>query len=153
MHNYPINLDGFIARKFNMISDFGKIIDPVADKLTLIAVGICVMIAEPMVLPVVVILMLKDLLMLIGASVLLRKKVKPCAAEWYGKVGTICFYVSVVSIVPVTFVVSFVVVVLSSVPVALALSFVSVFVLSVLVLLSLPLSCTVPVLVVVFTFP
>ena len=92
-------VDGFLARKLNQVTELGKMLDPVADKLTLIAVGICVMIAEPMVLPVVVILMLKDLLMFIGASVLLRKKVKPCAAEWYGKVGTICFYVSIVSIV------------------------------------------------------
>ena len=34
-------VDGFIARKFNMISDFGKILDPIADKLTQVTVIFC----------------------------------------------------------------------------------------------------------------
>ncbi len=92
-------VDGFLARKLGQVTKLGKMLDPAADKLTLIAVGVCITVAEPMVIPVVIILMIKDLLMLIGASVLLRKKLMPCAAEWYGKVGTICFYVSVVAIV------------------------------------------------------
>ena len=33
--------DGFVARKFNMISDFGKIFDPIADKLTQASLALC----------------------------------------------------------------------------------------------------------------
>ena len=92
-------VDGFLARKLNQVTRLGKMLDPIADKLTLLAVGICITIAQPMVLPVVIILIVKDLLMLVGASVMLRKKVMPCAAEWYGKLGTVFFYISVVAIV------------------------------------------------------
>lgn len=91
--------DGFIARKFNQITDLGKMLDPLADKLTLIAIMICIVILFPIVLPVVIILILKDVVMMIGASVLLKDDIKPPAARWYGKVATIMFYISVALIV------------------------------------------------------
>ncbi len=40
-------IDGFIARKFNMVSDLGKILDPVADKLTLATVILCLTVKYP----------------------------------------------------------------------------------------------------------
>lgn len=92
-------IDGFLARRLNQITQLGKMLDPVADKLTLIAVAICLSILEPMIFPVVTILALKDILMMIGASVLLKKHIMPVASAWYGKVGTVCFYLSVAAIV------------------------------------------------------
>lgn len=92
-------LDGFIARKFNQITDLGKMLDPLADKLTLIAIMICIVILFPIVLPVVAILIVKDIVMMIGASVLLKSDIKPPAARWYGKIGTVMFYISVALIV------------------------------------------------------
>lgn len=62
--------DGAIARKFNQVTQLGKILDPIADKLTLIAVVICLAILFPSVWPIVIILMSKDILMLIGGAVL-----------------------------------------------------------------------------------
>lgn len=91
--------DGLIARKLNQISALGKILDPIADKLTLIAVGICLCIYMPIVTPVMVILMAKDFLMLLGGMALIKCNVTPSPAKWYGKVGTIMFYFSVCLIV------------------------------------------------------
>ena len=92
-------VDGFLARKLNQVTQLGKMLDPVADKLTLLAVSVCLSVIQPLIFPVVLILVVKDILMLIGASILLRKRIMPVASEWYGKLGTICFYVSVTAVV------------------------------------------------------
>ncbi len=91
--------DGIIARKFNQVTQLGKMLDPIADKLTLIAVLICIAILFPSVTFIVAILLIKDILMLIGGAVLLCMKIKPPAAKWYGKVATAIFYVSIILII------------------------------------------------------
>lgn len=92
-------LDGFIARKFHQESELGKILDPLADKLTLLAVGVCLVVIEPMFLPIVIILVLKDVLMLIGSSRVVKMGIIVPKSKWYGKLGTIMFYVTVTFIV------------------------------------------------------
>ena len=92
-------LDGFTARKFNQITDLGKMLDPLADKLTLIAIMVCIVILFPIVMPIVVLLIIKDVMMVIGASLLLKNDIKPPAARWYGKTATVMFYFSVLLIV------------------------------------------------------
>ena len=82
-------LDGFIARRFNMISDLGKMLDPVADKLTQIGVIGCLMIRFPEMILMFVIYIAKEVIMLLGGFVMLKgkKKVVP-SAKWYGKLST-----------------------------------------------------------------
>lgn len=86
-------LDGFIARRFNMISDLGKMLDPVADKLTQIAVIGCLMIRFPEMILMFVVYITKEAIMLIGGYVMLKgkKKVVP-SARWYGKLSTFELY-------------------------------------------------------------
>lgn len=91
--------DGLIARTFNQVTDLGKLLDPVADKLTLLAVMVSITLFTPVVFPVMVILVVKDIAMLIGGTRLIKIGLTPPAARWYGKVGTVLFYVSVSLIV------------------------------------------------------
>ncbi|WP_300684161.1 CDP-alcohol phosphatidyltransferase family protein [Acutalibacter sp. 1XD8-36] len=92
-------LDGLIARRFNQITDLGKMLDPFADKLTQGVVALCIAIRFPSIRPLLVLFILKELLMLSCAVVLLKKHKRPCAAKWYGKVATVMFYMSVSAIV------------------------------------------------------
>ncbi len=91
--------DGMIARKFNQITDLGKVLDPIADKLTLIFVIVCLGSTAPQIIPLIAVLLVKEILMLIGGAVLVKRKIKPPAAKWYGKVATVIFYTSMVVIV------------------------------------------------------
>ncbi len=91
--------DGLIARKFNQVTELGKMLDPFADKLTQGVVAICLAIKIAEVRPLLLLFVVKELLMLCGAIILLKRKKKPSAAQWYGKVATTLFYISVTVIV------------------------------------------------------
>lgn len=91
--------DGMIARKFNQVTQVGKILDPIADKLTLIAVVICLNKVYPYIYPFVTVMFVKEMIMLTGGAILLVKRIKPPSAQWFGKVATAVFYVSVTVLV------------------------------------------------------
>lgn len=91
-------LDGFLARKLNQITPLGQILDPLADKLTLGAIVICISIKVPELIPVAIILVLKDFIMLLAGTNLLKKNIMPPPAKWYGKLSTVLFYISVIII-------------------------------------------------------
>ncbi len=89
-------LDGFIARKFNFVSDFGKLVDPLADKATQISILVTLALKSIIPLWIIVIVVLKEFLMVAGASFLYGKDLV-VSSKWYGKLATVLFYIAIVS--------------------------------------------------------
>ncbi|MBE7050847.1 MAG: CDP-alcohol phosphatidyltransferase family protein [Ruminococcaceae bacterium] len=81
-------LDGKIARHFNCVTDLGKTIDPIADKLYQFAVALCLMVKYPLMLSVAAILFVKEISMGVMGLVLINKGGQVFGARWYGKVCT-----------------------------------------------------------------
>ena len=92
-------VDGFIARRFNMITDCGKLLDPLSDKLTQVAVVVCLTTRYPELLPLTVLCFVKELSQGIGGVLLLKKNVQAQGARWFGKVSTVLFYTTMLVIV------------------------------------------------------
>lgn len=91
--------DGWIARKFNQMSEIGKLLDPLADKLMQFAVLVCLATQYRPFVPLLVICTVKELLQGLGGLILLRHGGIVRGSKWYGKVSTAVFYVAVAFIV------------------------------------------------------
>ena len=87
--------DGCIARKYNLISNFGKLMDPFADKLTQIATLTSLVVVDIIPLWILVIVLSKEFIMICGASFLYGKDVV-VYSKWYGKLSTVLLYVAIV---------------------------------------------------------
>jgi len=88
-------LDGFIARKFNLITDFGKLADPLADKATQVAILVTLSIQRIIPLWILLIVIVKEFMLVAGASFLYGKELV-VSSKWYGKLATVLFYVAIV---------------------------------------------------------
>ena len=85
-------VDGRIARRFHMVSSFGKALDPVADKLTQIAMLFCLVSRFPLMLVPLVILTVKEITAAVLNSLAIRKTGKVMGAVWHGKLNTVLLY-------------------------------------------------------------
>lgn len=90
------SLDGIIARKFNMISDLGKALDPIADKLTQGTMLLCLITRYPLMLLPFILLLIKEASVGITSLVVIRKTGAVHGAVWHGKITTCLLYAMMV---------------------------------------------------------
>ena len=86
--------DGIIARKFNQITELGKALDPIADKLTLGTIMICLAIKNELFLLIVMVMVVKESIGFATHWILFRHCGHMYGAEWYGKVSTWILYIT-----------------------------------------------------------
>jgi len=87
-------LDGYIARKYNLITKWGIVVDPLADKLMLTTVLTCLVIDKYIPLWILIVVAAKEASMII-AGMILYKKNTVIPSNVFGKVSTFLFYVSI----------------------------------------------------------
>lgn len=85
-------VDGFIARKFHMESDLGKVLDPIADKLTQIATMVCLVFNFSYILIPLSLLIVKEISTGVLGLIEVRITKKPTSARWHGKLATASLY-------------------------------------------------------------
>lgn len=86
-------LDGYLARRFNWITDVGKILDPLADKLMQITAAVCFTVDNIIFLALLIPIVLKELAMLIGGILVIKRQKAVTQAKWYGKLATVILFV------------------------------------------------------------
>lgn len=86
--------DGFIARHFNQISDFGKIYDPLVDKLFQFTTALMMFLIGRIPLWVVIFIIVKEVVMIVGGAYLMRKQKIVVHSRWYGKLSTVLFVIA-----------------------------------------------------------
>ncbi len=89
-------IDGYIARNFDAVSNIGKLLDPLADKLTQLSLIASLVWVRAISGWILTILLIKELIMIAGASFLYGKSVV-VYSKWYGKLATVLIYISIVS--------------------------------------------------------
>jgi cardiolipin synthase (CMP-forming) len=84
-------LDGYIARHFNQMTEFGKLFDPLVDKLFQFTTAVMMCLVGKLPLWVPLFIFIREMLMIIGSAILYKKRETVVFAKWYGKVATVLF--------------------------------------------------------------
>lgn len=89
-------VDGFIARRFNMVSNVGKVLDPIADKLTQAVMLICLFTRFPLMIVPLMLMLVRELFMGITGFLIIKKTGNVLGARWHGKAATCLLYVMMI---------------------------------------------------------
>lgn len=94
-------LDGFIARRFNQVTELGKAIDPIADKLTQAAIAFVLVSRFEWMIVLLIVFVIKEVTMAVACLILLREGKKLDGALWYGKISTAVFYFTMIILIAI----------------------------------------------------
>lgn len=92
-------LDGQVARRCNMITEFGKMLDPVADKLTHAALAVCLAFRYPTMKYLIALMVVKEGFMAVMGLINMRHGCKLKGAKWFGKVCTATLFFLMLALV------------------------------------------------------
>lgn len=92
-------VDGKIARKYNMITPLGKLLDPIADKFTQLVLTICLSLKYPVMRPVLILFLCKEFFQFFAAWFQYSKGKALDGALWTGKVCTTVLFTSLTLLV------------------------------------------------------
>lgn len=97
LSGFTDTIDGMIARRFHMVSDLGKALDPFADKLTQIAMLACLVIRFPHMWLVLAVLVMKEAFVLTTSLFSIRRTSVVPPADWHGKAATTTLYATMIA--------------------------------------------------------
>lgn len=89
--------DGFIARRFHMVSNLGKVLDPLADKLTQAAMLLCLMSRYPLMLLPFGLMILKEMVCVGTGLAAIDSTGEVRSAGWHGKLATVLLYAMLIA--------------------------------------------------------
>ncbi len=92
-------LDGYIARKYGMITSWGKLADPLADKMMQLTALVLLTIRDKIPGAILAIFMIKEALMVIGGILLYKKEKFVVSSNWYGKLATVIFHFAIIMLI------------------------------------------------------
>jgi cardiolipin synthase len=81
-------VDGYIARRFNQVSELGKILDPTADRLMLLVGIFAIMVDGSVAIWIAVLALIREALVAIVALVIAALGARKIDVTWWGKTGT-----------------------------------------------------------------
>lgn len=92
-------VDGQIARRFNMITTVGKVLDPLADKATQLSLILCLAVLHPILWYLVALFLVKEIFQLVAGLIRLRKGMILKGALMSGKISTTILFISLIIMV------------------------------------------------------
>lgn len=95
-------LDGYLARKWNQITDFGKLADPAADKMMQLSSLVCLFILGRLPSWILIIYAAKEFLQVAGGLRLLNINKYVVYSKWSGKIATVLLFVAITVIIVTT---------------------------------------------------
>ena len=89
--------DGLVARRYSMVSDFGKLFDPIADKLTQATLALCLWTRFPNMIYIFILMAIKETIMFITGYLSVKSSGEMLAAVWHGKLNTVLLYLVILT--------------------------------------------------------